>query len=692
VKTYPTDRIRNVVLVGHGGAGKSTLTEALLFASGAINRMGRVEDGNTTSDFDPDEVTKGISISLSLAPFEWKDHKVNLLDAPGYADFVGDAEAGLRAADLAIIVVSAVEGLEVQARVAWDIAEHLGIPRAFFINKLDRERASFQRTLDELVNTFGTKVAPLHLPIGEEHELSGICDLLGDRAFTYTDGRRTEGEIPEALSSQEEALHVKLLESVVESDDALMERYLEGGTIEVKEIAEALGKAVASGITVPVLCGSATKGIGVDLLADFIVDEAPSPADRPPVKATKGGDEIELSPDPNGPLAALVFKTLSDPYVGKLTFFRVCSGTFRPDQTVFNVTRDTEERVGQVHTLRGKHQETASEVPAGDIGSLAKLSNTITGDTLTLRSAPIALPTIEFPDPLLAVAIEPKTKGDEDKLSTALHKLADEDPTFKHERNAETHQTLIKGMGEAHLDVIVSRLARHHVEVTTMPPKVAYRETIKKTAQAQGRHVKQSGGRGQYAVCSLELSPLPRGSGFEFQNAIVGGAIPGNFIPSVEKGARKTLDEGVLAGYQFVDVKVKLFDGKFHTVDSSDIAFQLAGGLAFKEAARAAGVILLEPIMDLEVMTPDDTVGDIMGDLSSKRGRIEGTEPVGRGWTHIKAKVPQGEVLRYSIDLRSKTGGRANFKVSFSHYEEAPSHVQEKVVAEAQKAKEDANK
>lgn len=692
MKTYPTDRIRNVVLVGHGGAGKTTLTEALLFASGATNRMGRVEDGNTTSDFDPDEVTKGISISLSLAPFEWKDHKVNLLDAPGYADFVGDAEAGLRAADLAIIVVSAVEGLEVQARVAWDIAEHLGIPLAFFINKLDRERASFQRTLDELVTTFGTKVAPLHLPIGEEHELSGIVDLLGDRAFTYTDGNRTEGTIPEALSSQEEALHVKLLESVVESDDALMERYLEGGTIEVKEIAEALSKAVASRVTVPVLCGSATKGIGIDLLADFIVDEAPSPADRPPVKATKGGEEIELEPDANGALAALVFKTLSDPYVGKLTFFRVYSGTFRPDQTVYNVTRDAEERVGQVHTLRGKHQETASEVPAGDIGSLAKLSNTITGDTLTLRSAPIALPPIEFPDPLLSVAIEPKTKGDEDKLSTALHKLADEDPTFRHERNAETHQTLIKGMGEAHLDVIVSRLARHHVEVATMPPKVAYRETIKKSAQAQGRHVKQSGGRGQYAVCSLELSPLPRGSGFEFENAIVGGAIPGNFIPSVEKGARKTLEDGVLAGYQFVDVKVKLFDGKFHTVDSSDIAFQLAGGLAFKEAARSAGVVLLEPIMDLEVMTPDDTVGDIMGDLSSKRGRIEGTEPVGRGWTHIKAKVPQGEVLRYSIDLRSKTGGRANFKVAFSHYEEAPSHVQEKVVAEAQKAKEEAHK
>jgi elongation factor G len=668
------------------------LAESMLFAAGAINRTGRVEDGNTVSDFDPDEVAKGISISLALAPFEWKEHKVNLLDAPGYADFVGDAEAGIRTADAVIIVVSAVEGLEVQARVAWDIAEHLGVPRAFFINKLDRERASFQRTLDELVSTFGNKVAPLHLPIGEELEFSGVVDLLGDRAFNYDGGSRSEGAIPEELSSQEAVLHEKLVESVVESDDSMMERYLDGVTIETKEIAEALGKAMAAGITIPVLCGSATKGIGVDLLADFIVDEVPSPADRPPSKATKGGQEIELPADPSGPLAALVFKTLSDPYVGKLTFFRVYSGTFRPDQMIFNSSQNSEERVGQVFTLRGKTQEQVSEVPAGDIGTLAKLAHTITGDTFSTRGEPIVLPRIEFPDPLLAVAIEPKTKGDEDKLSTALHKIAEEDPTFHHERSPETHQTLIKGMGEAHLDVIVHRLARHHVEVTTLPPKVAYRETVRKTASAQGRHVKQSGGRGQYAVCWLELSPLPRGAGFEFQNAIVGGAIPGSFIPSVEKGARKALEDGVLAGFQFVDVKAKLYDGKFHSVDSSDIAFQLAGALAFKDAAREAGVVILEPIMDLEVMTPDDTVGDIMGDLSAKRGRIEGTEPLGRGWTHIKAKVPQGEVLRYSIDLRSKTGGRATFKVTFSHYEEAPSNVQEKVVAEALKAKEEAHK
>jgi len=691
VKTYPIEKIRNIALVGHGGAGKTSLTEALLFNAGAINRTGRVEDGNTVSDFDPDEVAKGISISLALAPFEWKEHKINLLDAPGYADFLGDAEAALRAADAAIIVVSAVEGVEVQARVVWDICEHLALPRVIFINKIDRERASFQRTLDELVDVFGMKIAPLHLPIGEEHEFAGIADLLGERAFTY-DGARTDGEIPGALSDLAAPLHEKLVESIVESDDSLMERYLEGIEIETKEIAAALEKAVASGTTVPVLVGSATKGIGVDLLADFMVDEIPSPAERPPAMARRAEEEVQLQLDPAGPLAALVYKTLSDPYVGKLTFFRVYSGTFRPDQTAFNVTRNVEERIGQVFTMRGKTQETLSEVPAGDIGAVAKLQHTVTGDTLGGRQAPFVLAGIEFPEPLLALAIEPKTKGDEDKLSTALQKLAEEDPTFHHERNAETHQTLIKGMGEAHLDVIVQRLARHHVEVTTAPPRVAYRETIKKPASAQGRHVKQSGGRGQYAVCSIELSPLPRGGEFEFQNAIVGGAIPNNFIPSVEKGVRKALESGPLAGYPVVDVKAKLFDGKFHTVDSSDIAFQLAGGLAFREAAREAGIVLLEPITDLDVIVPDDSVGDIMGDLSSKRARIEGSEPVGRGWTHIKAKVPQGEILRYSIDLRSKTGGRATFRSSFSHYEEAPSNVQEKVAAEAQKAKEEAHK
>ncbi len=689
MKTYPTDRIRNVVLVGHGGTGKTTLAEALLNAAGAINRMGRVEDGNTVTDFDPDEIKRQISIQLALAPFEWKDRKVNLLDAPGYADFAGEAEAGIRAADAVIIVVSAVDGVQVQARAAWDLAEMLKVPRAIVINKLDRERASFSRTLDELSRVFGTKVAPLHLPIGEEASFRGVVNLLDENAVTYDGGSPVIGAIPPELIGDEAPLHEKLVEAVVEADDALMERYLEGGTIEPKEIATFLARGIAQGVAAPVLCVSATKGIGVDLLADFIVEELPSPADRPPAV---GVDGSERPTDSSGPLTAHVFKTLSDPYVGRITYFRVVSGTFRPDATVYNTSRKVDERIGQVFTMRGKTQEQLTEVIAGDIGAVAKLTGTQTGDTLTAKGDAFVLPSIEFPEPLLAAAIEPKTKGDEDKLSTALQRLVSEDPTVHVERNPDTHQTLLKGMGETHLEIIVERLARQHVEVQMFPPRVGYLETIRGKASAQGRHVKQSGGRGQYAVCWLEVSPLPRGGGFEFQNAIVGGAIPHNFIPSVEKGVRKVLGEGALAGYRVADVKVKLYDGKFHPVDSSDIAFQVAGSLAFKDACREASIVLLEPIVDLSVLVPEDAVGDIMGDLSSKRARIEGTEPLGRGWTSIKAKVPQAEVLRYTIDLRSKTGGRGTFKVSFSHYEDAPSHVQEKVVAEAQKAKEEAEK
>ncbi|MCA1832657.1 MAG: elongation factor G [Actinomycetota bacterium] len=689
MKTYPSDRIRNVVLVGHGGVGKTSLAEALLFTAGAINRVGRVEDGNTVTDFDPDEIKKQISISLATAPFEWKDHKVNLLDAPGYADFAGEAEAGIRAADAVIIVVSAVDGVQVQARFAWDLAEHLKIPRAIVINKIDRERASFQRTLDELTQVFGIKVAPLHLPIGEEADFHGVVDLLDEHAVTYDGGKKTEGPVPDELQGTEAPLHEKLVESVVEADDDLMERYLEGGAIEPKEIAGVLARGIAHCISAPVLCVSATKLIGVDLLADFIVDELPSPLDRP---AVVGEDETERAHDPNGPLTAHVFKTLSDPYVGRISYLKVESGTLRPDSSAHNASRGHEERISQIFAMRGKTQETLTEVPAGDIAAIAKLAETQTGDTLTAKGDNFKLPAIEFPEPLLPVAIVPKTKGDEDKLSTALHRLESEDPTVRVERNQDTHQTLLWGMGEAHIEVIVERLARQHVAVETLPARVAYLETIRGKATAQGKHVKQSGGRGQYAVCWLEVSPLPRGGGFEYEDAIVGGAIPNNYIPSVEKGVRRAMEEGALAGYRITDVKAKLYDGKFHPVDSSDIAFQMAGIHAFKDACREAHIVLLEPIADLSVIVPDDAVGDIMGDLSSKRGRIEGTEPLGRGWTSIKAKVPQAEVLRYAIDLRSKTGGRGAFTMAFSHYEEAPPHVQEKVVAEAHKAKEEQEK
>ncbi|HVL90143.1 MAG TPA: elongation factor G [Actinomycetota bacterium] len=693
MKSYPTDKIRNVILVGHQGAGKTSLAEALLFASGTINRPGRVEDGNTVTDFDPDEVKRQISVSLGLAPFEWHDHKINLLDAPGYADFVGDLEAGMRAADAAIIVVSAVDGVEVQAQAAWDIAERIGLPRAIFINKLDRERASFDRTLDELTELFGTKIAPVHLPVGEEHDFHGVVDLLDEKAFFYDEGTRHEEPIPDELADREHKLHEALVESVVVADDSLMERYLEGDPIQRKEVAATLSKAIEECSSVPVLCGSATKGIGVDLLAEFFVEELPSPADRPPRKATiKGGETIELAPTTESPLSAVVFKTLADPFVGKITFFRVFSGSLRPDAPLYNATRDLEERIGQVFTMRGKTQENMSEIGCGDIGAIAKLNDTLTGDTISNKAQPLTLKAWDIPDPLYSVAIAPKAQGDEDKMSSALHKLEVEDPTFRWRRDPETHQTVIQGMGETHVDVMIERLHRHHVEVETLPLKIPYRETIRGSASATGQLKKQSGGRGQYAVASLDVSPLPRGSGFEFEDAIVGGAIPNNFIPSVEKGCRKTLEDGVLAGYPVIDVKARLFDGKFHSVDSSDIAFQIAGGQAFKDACLAAGVVLLEPVVDLIVTIPDDFTGDIMGDLSSRRARIEGTESVGKGWNQIKAKVPQAEVVRYAIDLRSMTGGRGAFSVAPSHYDPCPPNVQEKVVAEAAKMKEEASK
>lgn len=692
MKTYPTDRIRNIALVGHGHSGKTTLAEALLFGAGATNRAGRIEDGNTVTDFDPDEIQRQISISLALAPIEWKDHKINILDAPGYADFFGDAEAALRAADAAIIVVSAVDGVQVQTRAAWDYCEKLNIPRAIFISKLDRERADHQGTLDQLMELFGTKIAPVHLPVGSEHDFRGVVDLLNEAEVLYADGKADHHPLPEHHAEEIDKLHERLVDSVVEADDELMVRYLDGETIPAKEIIAGMHKAIAAGTTVPVLCGAPTAGIGVDLLLDFIVEELPSPLERAPIVATKGAEEIEIATDAGGPLCALVFKTLSDPYVGRLTYFRVFSGTLKPDTQVFNATKKADERFGSVFTMRGKTQENLPEVAAGDIGAVAKLSETVTGDTLATKGEPFVLPALEFPEPVFHLAIAPKTKGDEDKLSTALAKIVAEDPSFRWERNPETHQTVISGMGETHLEIVVHRLHRQHVEVETFTPKVAYRETVRGVAKAEGQLKKQSGGRGQFARCAIEISPKPRGEGYEFEDAIVGGAIPNNYIPSVDKGVRKASEEGPLAGYPFVDFKVKLYDGKYHDVDSSDIAFQIAGGQAFRDAAQQAGLVLLEPVMDLHVIIPDESVGDIMGDLSSRRARIEGTEAIGSGWTEIKAKVPQGEIMRYAIDLKSKTGGRGTFSVTFSHYEDAPTHVQERVVADAQKEKAEAEK
>lgn len=664
MKTFPTSKIRNVALVGHGGAGKTTLTEALLFCSGAINRMGRVEDGTTVSDFDPEEQRRHISVSMALAPFEVDGHKVNLVDTPGYADFVGDVAAALRAVDLAVFVVSAVEGVEVQTEIAWRMAEELGLPRAIFVNKLDRERASFDRTLDDLKTRFGAGVAPLELPIGEETEFRGVIDLLDDVAVTYEDatGRSTEGPIPDDMAVEEHSVHDALVEGIVVADDDLMERYLGDETIDKKELASALAKGIADASVYPVLCGSAAKLIGVDRLARFVVEEGPEP---------RVG---------HGDTAAVVFKTVVDPYVGRVNLFRVLQGTVKHDDTLVNGRTVADERLHQLTTMRGKEQEPVDEIPAGDIAAVAKLADTSTGDILGARGANVGVEPFTVPEPVLAFAIKPKSKGDEDKLANALHRIQDEDPALRVERNAETHQTLLEGMGETHLSIALERLQRKFgVEVDTEDVKVAYRETITGTAEAEGKYKKQTGGHGQFGVAFVRVEPLERSGGFEFVDNIVGGAIPRQFIPAVEKGVHETMDQGGVFGYPVVDVKVTCFDGKFHPVDSSEMSFKMAGSIGFKDAMAKAGPILLEPISELVVTAPEANQGDIMGDLNSKRGRIQGSASVGDGEVEITALVPTSEVLRYAIDLRSLTGGRGRFTRTDSHYDPVPAHLADKI-------------
>ena len=693
MKSYPTDHIRNVLVVGHGGAGKTSLVEALLYATGAINRIGRIEDGSTVTDFEPEENRKQISVSLAVAPVEHDGYKVNLLDAPGYADFIGDVRTALPAADAVLFVVSAVDGVETQTEVVWTMAEELGLPRAFFINKLDRERASFQRTLESIQASFGKGCPPLYLPMGEEHQLHGLVGLLSNRAFEYgadrspEAGAATEGEVPAEYADAAEDLRSQLIEAVIQEaeDEDLMDRYLGGETIAPTDLIPDLEKAVAAGRLFPVLSGAATKGIGITELLEVLTQAFPSPLARPYQAKMPGTDEtVTRTADPKAPLAAYVFKTLSDPYVGRMNLFRVVSGTFSPDTTVLNSTKGKEERIGHLLTVRGKTQEPAEQLPPGDIGAVAKLTETATGDTLCSKEDPVVLPAPSMPDPLLPIAIAPKSRGDEEKLSSGLARLDAEDLTLRVERNVETHQTLLWGMGENHIEVTLERLKRKFgVEVNTVPLRLPYKETFKGTVKGLGRHVKQTGGHGQYAIANIEVQPTPRGEGFQYEDKIFGGAIPNQFIPSVEKGVRKAMEDGLIAGYPVVDIKVVLFDGKYHSVDSSDMAFQLAGQQALKEAAAQAQIALLEPILEIEVLIPDEYVGDVLGDLSSRRGRVVGTDPVGTGRTLVRATVPEVEVIRYAIDLRSMTRGKGSFARRFSHYEELPSNLVGKVIEEA---------
>ena len=689
MNTFPSSKIRNVALVGHGGSGKTTLAEALLFTSGAINRQGRVEDGTSTCDFDPEEVKRHISVATSLAVFEHDGHKINLLDCPGYADFLPEVEAALRVADLAVFVVSAVEGVEVQTEIVWKLADRLGLPRMVFVNKEDRERADFERVLAQLQDLFGRGVAPLELPIGEEGSFQGVADLLTDTAIVYDDdqGHHHDEPIPPELAEHEHEVHDQLVEGIVEADDELMERYLEGEVPSPKELEDTLAKGVLAATVFPVICGSAIRDVGVDQLAKFICEIGPSPLDRPPAEAevpasvADGQSDLHEVPcDPTGAPLAVVWKTIVDRHVGKVSLFKVLSGTVRHDTVLTNPRSHSDERLHTLFTLRGKEQVPIDEVPAGDIAAVAKLSDTRTGDTLAPKGTPVTIAGVETPEPVLTVAISPKSKGDEDKLMTSLHRLQDEDSSVAVRRDDETHQTLLSGMGETHLAIVLERLQRKFgVEVSTEDVRVPYRETITGTSSAEGKYKKQAGGHGQYGVASIRIEPLPRGEGFRFVDSIVGGAIPRQFIPAVEKGILETMARGGHFGHPVVDVQVTLFDGKYHSVDSSEMSFKMAGSLGFQEAIGAASPVILEPISLLEVTVPLAHQGEVMGDLNARRGRVQGTETGNDGESTVIAMVPTSEIARYAVDLRSLTGGRGRFTVRHDHYDVLPQHLYDKV-------------
>jgi elongation factor G len=687
VKSYSIDRIRNVAVVGHGGSGKTTLVEALLSRAGAIVRTGRVEDGNTVSDTEPEETKRQISLSLAVAPIEWScseqgEHKINLLDTPGYADFIGDVDAALSVADLAVFVVSAVEGVEVQAEVLWRRCAELGLPRMVFVNKLDRERSDFARTLDQLTTVFGAGIAPLELPIGTENSFRGVADLLSDQAFIYADdGTHSTEEIPDDLAELEHQVHDNLVEGIVVADDTLMERYLEGDIPNVTELEHTLAHGVASASVFPVVCGSAAKGIGVDRLADFICEIGPSPAARP-VTVRAGTDQVPVEPDPSGQPLAYVFKTIADPYVGQLSLFKVVSGTINSDDHLVNTASGTDERLHGLFFLRGKEQLPTSSVTAGDVAAVAKLSGTRSGDTLAPKGTPVVVTSPEPPPALLGVALKPRTQSDDDKLSAALQRLLAEDPALRIDRSDETHQTVMRGTGETHLAVALERLARKFgVNVDTEDVRVPYRETVRGEAEAEGKVKKQTGGHGQFAVAWLRVSPLERGAGFEFVDKIVGGAIPRQYIPAVQKGIEETMGSGGVHGFPVVDVRVECYDGKYHSVDSSEMAFKTAASVGFKEAMSKAGVDVLEPVSEVRVVVPLDYQGDVMGDINSRRGRVQGTNAVGDGEQEVVAHIPTAEILRYAIDLRSMTGGRGRFTAAHDHYDKLPDHLLDKAKA-----------
>jgi len=678
--SYRTEQIRNVVLLSHGGAGKTSLTEAMLFNAGHISRLGRVEDGSTTSDWDPDEQKRRISTATSVLPVEWQGHKLNILDAPGYADFVGEMKSAARVADLALILVDGAGGVEVGTELVWGYAGDAHLPRMLVVNRLDRENSDFQRVLDQLRQVFGHKVVALQAPVGAHHGFSGVVDLLERTAYLGAEG--TAGPVPPELEDTVERLREQLVEAVAEVDDALVAKYLDSEELTLDELRAALRKAVAQQAVYPVLCAAGGPNLGIRRLLDTLVTAAPSPIDLPNV----------VPCDPAGPLAAFVFKSMADPFVGKLNYFRVYSGTLHSDAHVLDVSKDKPERVSQVLFVRGKHQEPTPEVVAGDIGAVAKMADCSTGDTLTTKEHPITLPAIDFPRPVYSVAVHPRSKADLDKLGTSLARLVEEDPSLHVHRDPDTAETILGGLGESHVEIAVEKMKRKFgVDVTTSLPRVSYKETITVSTKSEYKHKKQTGGHGQYGHVFLELEPQPRGQGFSFGEKVVGGTVPRNFFGAVEKGVHTALSEGAVAHFPLVDLRVMLYDGSYHPVDSSDMAFQIAASQAVKQGVLKAHPVLLEPVMDLTVTVPEAMTGDTISDLNTKRAKVHSMLPDGERTT-ITASVPLAEVQHYAADLRSVTQGRGAFTIEFSHYEEVPAQTAQRVIEHARREREHVEK
>jgi elongation factor G len=684
MKVYDTGSIRNVAAVGHSGAGKTQLIAALLHVAGATPRLGRVDDGTTVTDYDEEEISRKHTLSATLAWAEWNKTKINIIDTPGMGNFFADARAGLRVADAALVVVDAVAGVQVQTEKCWAEADAMGLPRVVVVNRLDRERASLERTLGAIRETLSRTVIPVQLPIGEERGFTGVVDLVAMTSWTFAadgSGKATQGPVPAELNQAATAAREQLIEMVAEADDALMERFFEAGTLTQDELLVGLRKAVLAGKVAPLLCASGLSNIGAGPLLDALVGYVPSPADRPFTAAdTKAGSEVTRTADAAAPYCAFVWKTVADPFAGRITLFRAMTGTLKADTSVHNLTRDTSERLGHLTVMQGKTPTNVSELKAGDLGAVAKLKDTLTNDTLADKGG-LQIAPLSFPEPVLSYAIEPKSRGDEDKISTAMHRLEEEDPTVRYARDPQTKELLLSGQGQLHIEVTVAKLKRRFgVEVNLKPPRIPYRETITASVEAHGRHKKQTGGHGQFGDCKIRMEPLARGADFEFADDIFGGAIPRQFVPAVEKGIQDARMRGYLAGYPVVDFKVTVYDGSYHAVDSNELSFKMAGSLAFKDAMSRARPTILEPVMSVEIHAPSDYAGDLMGDLNGRRGRISGMDTRGSS-TVIRAQVPMAEMLTYEQHLTSATGGRGAYHMEYSHYEEVPAFQQQKIIA-----------